>query len=177
MDGTPVSGPSFLCQPLRSVQLAQKHRNRPSSSLRSVRPSVPHVGADDSCAGATKTVSPQPSRSDRRTEGGRDGRAERGGRAARWGGMTALSRAVTSRGGTRRRCCGQRRRPRTASTPSCSGGGRGRAGEPHRTDNTAEVFDFDTHRSQRPERRREGGDRRTGLRRLRSFLRMCPRGE
>ena len=31
----------------------------------------------------------------------------------------------------------------------------GGAGEPHRTDNTAEVFNFDTHRSQRPERRRE----------------------
>ena len=77
MDGTPVSGPSFLCQPRRSVQLAQKHRNRPSFSLRSVRPSVPHVGADDSCAGATKTVSPQPSRSDRRTEGRTEGQARR----------------------------------------------------------------------------------------------------
>ena len=91
-------------------------------------------------------------RTDGRKDGGRDGRAERGGRAARWGGMTALRRAVTSRGGTRRRCCGQRRRrPRTASTPSCSGGGR--AGEPRRTDNTAKVFDFDTHRS----REEEGG--------------------
>ena len=154
MDGTPV-GPPFFVNRSGQFNLHKSTAIDPPPSP-PLRPSVPHVGADDSCAGATKTVSPQPSRSDRRTDGRTEGRARRAwrteGRVARRGGMTALRRAVTSRGGTRRRCCGQRRRrPRTASTPSCSGGGR--AGEPRRTDNTAKVFDFDTHRS----REEEGG--------------------
>ena len=69
-----------------------------------VHPSV-HVGADDSFGGATKTVSPVPSRARRERE------REDGQHRGEEEGMTAPSQAVTSRRGTRR----QRRWPaRTA---------------------------------------------------------------